>query len=202
MNFFLLFLKTLIRLKMANINELEDMRDSDPTDFRFDLIVDNVQETDLAMQEHELKMMLDHEYAEKINNAMSRIVITDFKQLESNTTILEKTCPYCKKEFSNKYTMKTHLKICSAIGREIVCGALGCIFKTNDIRLFNQHKIIHREARFICKICGERFKEDVLLYYHKLTHEPIIYKCEFCHKEFKFKSSFVRHKKNKHPKLL
>lgn len=208
-NEFFPFVLKISRFPTFKMSDLDDMRNSDPNDLRFDLIVDDVQEPELAMQEHELKMMTDSEYAEKINDEMLRIAsinnftpISDFKQLESNTTISDKICPHCKKEFSNKYTMKTHLNICNAVEREIVCGVVGCLFKTNNIVLFNQHKIVHKEARFICLICSERFKEDILLIYHKLTHKPSIYKCEICIKEFKYKSSFDRHNKDNHPKLL
>lgn len=190
------------------MSDLEDMRNSDPNDLRFYLGkfgADDVQETDLSMQEHEINMMINSEYADNFNEQKLRTNIVmpaiETKCLEYDESVLSQIiCIQCNRKFANKYTLKTHLKICTEFKREIVCIFAGCLFKTDNIVAFNQHKITHQEANFACLKCGKRFKSNILLVYHELKHAPAEFKCEICNIFYKYKSNFNHHNRKKHPK--
>ncbi|XP_023239754.1 zinc finger protein 224-like [Centruroides sculpturatus] len=143
-----------------------------------------------------------------------------FKILFSSYSKQEFTCDLCKKTFTNKRILETHL-FCHIRKKPFRCTTCNKRFcwqfllrrhikehntgNENEISLRNlllqpsrnEMKSSPRNGKVhACKICGKECKLKNSLLRHKLTHsEDRPFKCDICNKSFKCKNQVKKHQK-------
>ena len=95
-------------------------------------------------------------------------------------------CDVCRKKFSTKYVLASHVKAEHlGLKKSYVCPLCGQNFtQKNSLR---QHAAVHTGVRpYVCDICGKAFSYENVLRGHRLLHEQHIrrYQCEVCEKKF------------------
>ncbi|CRL04796.1 CLUMA_CG017852, isoform A [Clunio marinus] len=109
-------------------------------------------------------------------------------------------CEFCNKSFSNKYCLKTHLKIHDERERNFQCECGKQFLK--EIHLRNHKLTIHsgNNKNFICDICSKAFKSSNNLRTHEAVHSERAYLCRYCEKTF-LRLQDVRIHEKTHKKL-
>lgn len=90
------------------------------------------------------------------------------------------TCCFCKKVFSTRKTLKTHLIGVHKKAPPLCCDLCSKFY--NYKILLEKHMKIHCEKPFTCNICDFKTVHKAELKSHKMTHEPK-YQCNICNKK-------------------
>ncbi|KPJ10604.1 Zinc finger protein 782 [Papilio machaon] len=103
------------------------------------------------------------------------------------------SCNICKKSFSNKQLLNSHLFIHTDRKKEHICDLCGKgFYKKNQLKC---HSMTHKDQRsHECNICKSSFKTIMQLRKHTATHsgeKP--HKCDQCGKGFRLKSYLKSH---------
>lgn len=87
-------------------------------------------------------------------------------------------CKICKKTFSNKYILKTHMATIHSGGKKYQCCFCERKFRLLSIwkRHHNKYHTSLREP-YCCEICGKKFTYELSFQNHQLTHAPTMLEC-------------------------
>ena len=88
-------------------------------------------------------------------------------------------CDSCGKKYNFKTELENHITQVHTNIRDFHCSECDMKFSTKS--KLKLHQAVHKEARFICKICGRAFRQSHSLSRHRLVHtgeKP--YGCESC----------------------
>ncbi|CAG9789942.1 unnamed protein product [Diatraea saccharalis] len=107
-------------------------------------------------------------------------------------------CDYCRKGYSSKSTLRTHIKFAHGDGEAQVCS--WCNKRFHAVSRLTAHIVTHtQEKKFSCDVCGGRFVTKESLLYHTRIHtgeRP--YKCQYCDKRFLSTSRRAEHIRRHH----
>ncbi|XP_072929600.1 uncharacterized protein [Epargyreus clarus] len=103
-------------------------------------------------------------------------------------------CPKCKKTFSNKYNMLTHMKNHNGEPSRFTCEKCNKSYRSRG-SLTSHRLVVHEGAlRFPCAACGEPFPSRTARDVHARLHSGLKpYACNYCGKSYRAKNTLDRH---------